>query len=398
MGWGALRARPDGRGGLYVAAAAAAGGSLGLAAALWAATPAAAAAPAGIGGASAQRIQAVGAGPAKGQAGEEPGITLLRAASRHVAGAPEFTRAELAAHTTPERGIWVSYGESVFDITEFVKQHPGGAKRYLYSATLYVIAGSRPLRRRCSRLVRICRNQAVMFRLHRRIMLAAGKGLEPFWNIYQQHFGEGAAEGVAAHLDRMRVGNLVPSAAELAEQDAAVAADDPFAREPAGRHPSLKVWSKRAFNAESPTNLIGDTWVTPTEIFYVRHHHPVPDIDADSYRLTVRGPGLERELKLSMANLKELFPKREVVVTTQCGGNRRSGMNAVKKTMGISWGVGAISTATWGGVWLKDVLRLAGRPAPRPARLRAACHGCAGLRWRGGRQGWRTRRPLSAPG
>ena len=93
-------------------------------------------------------------------------------------------------------------------------------------------------------------------------MLAAGKGLEPFWNIYQQHFGEGAAEAVAAHLDRMRVGNLVPSAAELAEQDAAVAADDPFAREPAGRHPSLKVWSKRAFNAESPTNLIGDTWVT----------------------------------------------------------------------------------------------------------------------------------------
>ena len=90
-------------------------------------------------------------------------------------------------------------------------------------------------------------------------MLAAGKGLEPFWNIYQQHFGEGAAEAVAAHLDRMRVGNLVPSAAELAEQDAAVAADDPFAREPAGRHPSLKVWSKRAFNAESPTNLIGDT-------------------------------------------------------------------------------------------------------------------------------------------
>jgi hypothetical protein len=32
----------------------------------------------------------------------------------------------------------------------------------------------------------------------------------------------------------------------------------------------------------------------------------------------------------------------------------------VKKTMGISWGVGAISTAKWGGVWLRDVMRLAG--------------------------------------
>ena len=48
-------------------------------------------------------------------------------------------------------------------------------------------------------------------------------------------------------------------------------------------------------------------------------------------------------------------------MTTQCGGNRRSGMNEVKKTMGISWGAGAISTARWGGVWLRDVLALAGQ-------------------------------------
>lgn len=106
--------------------------------------------------------------------------------------------------------------------------------------------------------------------------------------------------------------------------------------------------------------MIGDTWITPNEVFYCRHHHPVPNIDPAAYRLSIKGKGVERELSLSLDNLKTLFPKREIVVTTQCGGNRRSGMNKVKKTMGISWGVGAISTAKWGGVWLRDVLRLAG--------------------------------------
>jgi len=249
----------------------------------------------------------------------ESGKMLLDKISAHVAGIEEYTRSQVAEHNGPE-SAWVTYGSAVYDITEFVKQHPGGAKR---------------------------------------IMLAAGKDLAPFWRIYQQHFGEGASETVAAHLARMRIGNLVPGEDDeiLESNDAA---DDPFAAEPTGRHPSLKVWSQRAFNAEAPADLIGDTWITPNEVFYCRHHHPVPDIDPKEYRLSIKGMGVERELSLSLDNLKTLFPKREIVVTTQCGGNRRSGMNKVKKTMGISWGVGAISTAKWGGVWLRDVLRLAG--------------------------------------
>ena len=78
---------------------------------------------------------------------------------------------------------------------------------------------------------------------------------------------------------------------------------------------------------KAPSDLIGDTWITPTDIFYCRHHHPVPDIDTDEYTLKVSGKGVDRELSLSVDNLKMLFPKRELVVTTQCGGNRRSGMN-----------------------------------------------------------------------
>lgn len=248
----------------------------------------------------------------------ESGKSLLDKVSAHIPGIEEFTRSQVAEHAGPD-SAWVTHGSAVYDITEFVKQHPGGAKR---------------------------------------IMLAAGKDLAPFWRIYQQHFGEGASDTVAAHLRRMRIGNLVAGADD--ERDSSLDAADPFAAEPTGRHPSLKVWSQKAFNAEAPADLIGDTWITPNEVFYCRHHHPVPDIDPETYRLSIKGRGVERELSLSLDNLKTLFPKREIVVTTQCGGNRRSGMNKVKKTMGISWGVGAISTAKWGGVWLRDVLRLAG--------------------------------------
>ena len=44
--------------------------------------------------------------------------------STHAADAI-YTRAEVAAHTTAETGIWVTYKDGVYDITEFVRMHPG---------------------------------------------------------------------------------------------------------------------------------------------------------------------------------------------------------------------------------------------------------------------------------
>ena len=44
----------------------------------------------------------------------------------------------------------------------------------------------------------------------------------------------------------------------------------------------------------------------------------------------------------------------------QCGGNRRGAYNDIAKTSGLAWQTGAISTAVWGGVLLRDVLKFAG--------------------------------------
>ena len=121
----------------------------------------------------------------------------------------------------------------------------------------------------------------------------------------------------------------------------------------------LVVHEQEPFNAETGIDALGDS-VTATEAFYVRGHGPVPDIDANRWRLRVEGM-VERELSLSLATLREAFRERTVTATLQCAGNRRSRLMAIRAIPGEApWGPGATGTAVWTGVTLADVLALAG--------------------------------------
>lgn len=133
---------------------------------------------------------------------------------------------------------------------------------------------------------------------------------------------------------------------------------DPYALDPE-RHPALRVNSLKPFNAEPPPELLADSYITPSAIFFKRNHLPVPQVDAASYRLQVEGlPG--GTLTLSLDELKSRFPKHTVTATLQCAGNRRSEMNRVKQVKGLNWNTAAISNATWAGARLRDVLLAAG--------------------------------------
>ena len=83
-------------------------------------------------------------------------------AGQPVDGLPVYTMVDVGQHATMDDRIWVTYGHGVYDITDFVEQHPGGDK----------------------------------------ILMAAGGSLEPFWLLYGVHKNP----TVFALLEKWRIG------------------------------------------------------------------------------------------------------------------------------------------------------------------------------------------------
>eukprot|EP00842_Homolaphlyctis_polyrhiza_P002854 jgi/Hompol1/356/HPOL_003107-RA len=234
-----------------------------------------------------------------------------------------FTRGEVSAHNSVETGIWVTYGDGVYDISEFVSIHPGGE----------------------------------------RILLAAGQAIDPFWAVFSIH---GTPE-TRELLETYRIGDLLPRkedpTADAAAAGATSGIEKLFANEPE-RHDSLRVLSARPCNAEAaPDSLL--SFVTPNDRFFVRNHLPVPVVDPATYRLQLEGPGIPEDFSISLDELKRL-PRTDVMVTLQCAGNRRKEMtaNQPKPIKGLQWEGGAISNTVWSGVRLRDVLAAAGYTLP----------------------------------
>lgn len=101
--------------------------------------------------------------------------------------------------------------------------------------------------------------------------------------------------------------------------------------------------------------------LTPVDRFFIRSHSPTPDIDADDWRLRVDGGGVRRPLRLSYDELAEM-PRVTVTATLECAGNGRRFFKETYGTEaeGVQWRLGAIGTAVWTGVRLRDVLDRAG--------------------------------------
>ena len=185
-------------------------------------------------------------------------------------GLPMYSKEEVSKHTSKATGIWVTYKDGVYDVSQWVDIHPGGSSR---------------------------------------LMLAAGGPIDPFWAMYAQH----NTEQVKEILEEYRIGNLEGGAAPVG---------DPYENEPKDRHPSLLVRSTAPMNAETPLELLSEILLTPNDIFYIRNHLPVPEIDKSKYELRIGGEGL-KNLVLDMDTLKKNFKKHTIVATIQCTGNRR---------------------------------------------------------------------------
>lgn len=115
-------------------------------------------------------------------------------------------------------------------------------------------------------------------------------------------------------------------------------------------------------NLETPLELIQHSFVTPTELFFVRNNVPfTPQIDPETYRLRIEGDGVEREIELTLKDIMNL-PSVSIPRNVECGGNWRSFYDRVqgRPASGGQWGSGGISLAYWTGTPLSEVLKLAG--------------------------------------
>ena len=217
-----------------------------------------------------------------------------------------YTYNEISKHNNKEKGIWVTNNKNVYDITKFVDSHPGGIDK---------------------------------------IMLSAGKGLEPYWKTYPQHNNKFVKE----ILDKYKIGiikNYDPT-----KYDNYI---DPYINEPI-RSSELIYHTKYPCNAETPLNLlINDKMITPNDLFFIRNHNPIPKINIINYKLNIINEKINN--KYSLDELKK-YKKKTIYSVIVCAGNRRNEYNKYKETMGIPWKAGAIGNAKWEGILLYDIIK-----------------------------------------
>ncbi len=126
------------------------------------------------------------------------------------------------------------------------------------------------------------------------------------------------------------------------------------------KHPDFIYYEKEPLNGAPPPFLARGEFITPLDLFYIRCHGNIPELDAARYRLRVQGL-VAAPLELSLEALRRDFPAHRVAVTLQCAGNRRDELKQVKDIPGEApWAGNAISHGVWTGVRLADVLAKAG--------------------------------------
>ena len=243
--------------------------------------------------------------------------SIIHAASSSSSSPPQrtFRLSEVREHGCNATEKWVTKGTKVYDITDWIAGHPGGEV----------------------------------------ILRAVGGAIDQYWNIFTIH----NKQEVYDILEGFYIGDVDPQ--DLVNGKVPIEhIDDPFMHDPK-RDERLVVLSDRPFNAETPQRSL-NTFVTPTETFYVRHHMWVPEVDPVKQKLVVELPDGEK-MQYSLSDLQQKFKPVRITATMQCSGNRRGHMTEKSRsTNGLQWSSGAISNGIWTGVRLRDVLQDAGFP------------------------------------
>jgi DMSO/TMAO reductase YedYZ molybdopterin-dependent catalytic subunit len=117
----------------------------------------------------------------------------------------------------------------------------------------------------------------------------------------------------------------------------------------------LIIRQKEPTNLETPLDQV-DSYLTPTELFYIRSHFAAPELEISSYQLRIDG-AVENPLCLTYRQLRDI-PSETRVATLECAGNSR--VFLIPQVAGAQWELGAVGNAEWTGVPLVALLERAG--------------------------------------
>jgi len=112
---------------------------------------------------------------------------------------------------------------------------------------------------------------------------------------------------------------------------------------------------REPLNLEYPFDEL-HSFLTPTDLHYIRSHFKAPELDRDTYALTIGG-AVAQPFSISYADLLAM-PAVTRPATLECAGNGR--IFLVPQVKGAQWQLGAVSTANWTGVPLSALLERAG--------------------------------------
>jgi DMSO/TMAO reductase YedYZ molybdopterin-dependent catalytic subunit len=128
-----------------------------------------------------------------------------------------------------------------------------------------------------------------------------------------------------------------------------------MAKAPQSSAAGLIIRQKEPTNLETPLDQV-DSYLTPTELFYIRSHFPAPKVEIASYQLRIDG-AVRKPFSLSYRQLRDM-PSQTRVATLECAGNSR--VFLVPQVAGAQWELGAVGNAEWTGVPLGALLERAG--------------------------------------
>ena len=119
----------------------------------------------------------------------------------------------------------------------------------------------------------------------------------------------------------------------------------------------MRVMTENPLNAETPVRHLR-SWITDNAVFFKRNQGQIMDepVQLADWRLAIEGL-VNKPLRLTFDDINRL-PKVQVADTLECSGNSRALLK--DKASGNPWTIGGVGNAIWGGVWLKDVVALAG--------------------------------------